>query len=342
MRFINQLEKNYTENSQMTKLRVLSDLHIGAIRVAGTTTASRALLRARLLSEFDRLLPNSDLIVNGDLFDACQIDNADVLATFYILTEWLKKGHKCWLSAGNHDLSRTSSTISSFDLLGALLKSVSNNVIVVKVPMMTPHGYIIPHLPTQVEFNEALAAVPECNTLYCHCNYDNFFATKSDNSLNISAEQAESSKATTIVIGHEHHSRVIGKVILPGNQVSSSVSDWVSPSDKFFYENGALVTCAKRAEQFTEVDWKQLDTAVKGDFIRVTGEAEEGEATSVASNIAKFRGLSEALVITNAVNIGQQTNLGTLNLESVRAFDVWAALGEVLEASEISTLQGLE
>jgi len=30
------------------------------------------------------------------------------------------------------------------------------------------------------------------------------------------------------------------------------------------------------------------------------------------------------------------------SLESARAFDVWAALGEVLEASELSTLQGLE
>ena len=326
----------------MSKLRVLSDLHIGAIRVSGTTGDSRLSIKARLLSEFERLLPDSDLIINGDLFDACQIGNTDVLSTFYILAEWLKKGYKCWLSAGNHDLSRSSNILSSFDLLGALLKSISENIVVVKTPTMTPHGYIIPHLPTQVEFDKALALVPECGTLYCHCNYSNFFATQSDNSLNMSEDQAKTCRATTIVIGHEHHKRVVGKVILPGNQVASSVSDWVASPEKFFYEDGVLISCAKRVEQFREVDWKHLDNTVTEDFVRVVGTANIEEATSVAASIAKFRGVSEALVVANAVSMGQCEDTGSMSLESVRAFDVFAALGELLNAEEMQVIRGLE
>ena len=50
-------------------LRVLNDLHIGAVRSAGTTVASQAALTASLHTQFKNLLPDSgDRYYSTDLF----------------------------------------------------------------------------------------------------------------------------------------------------------------------------------------------------------------------------------------------------------------------------------
>lgn len=326
-------------------LRVLNDLHLGVNRSAGTTAASKLALKQDMLVQFKALLPTSDLMILGDLFDSYEVPLADMLDVFNVLREWCAKGYDLYLVPGNHDLSKTSTTLSSFQFLCALMATFSNTKVIDK-PAMTPYGYVIPHLPNQTVFDLALANVPECDFLFLHCNYNNFFATQSDHSLNLSKEQATECKAKCIIIAHEHNTKVEGKVVLPGCQIASSVSDWQSARGKSYLEIGAtsynLVAHRARDTDYGEVDWRQLDDTTYP-FMRIIGTAKTTEAAIVVNAIAKFRAKSTAFVISNAVQIESDEALGGFSeaLESAQGFDVWNALSVVLSEPEMAILKEL-
>jgi hypothetical protein len=331
-------------------LTVLSDIHIGAIRAAGTTPVTQYALRQHVLSEFKRLLPaTGDLLLNGDLLDQSNIPISDVLQTYIILNDWLRENpeSKLYNSTGNHDASKTSTVLSSFQFLGKLLKLAHpDRYVHIEEPMMTPHGYVIPHLRNQDLFNYALEQVPECSFLFVHANFDNGFAAQSDQSLNVSREQAEICKARLIVFGHEHHKRIVGKVIIPGNQIATSVSDWLSPQDKGYVTitNGslALIHNAIREQEFVELDWRNLEVS-NHKFVRVSGEASGDEASDVVNAINAFRKKSDAFVITNAVTISTGSVKVDFDstLASVQHFSVMDALKEIMTEEEMTVLEAL-
>ena len=343
-------DTNNTKGTAM--LTVLNDPHIGAIRSGGTTLTSQWELRQHLQREFKRLLPvNCDLMLLGDLFDSTNVPIRDVLEVFFSLKMWAaaNPGKVCWLVAGNHDLSKTSNVMSSFDFLSALLADSCPAVISVKAPLMTPHGYIIPHLPNQDLFNAALAEMPECRVCYLHCNYDNNFAAMSDQSLNLSKEQVATLPAEFIVLGHEHKSKRVGKVFIPGNQIASSVSDWLGVRVKFFAtvdDSGvALVPVPTNADaiEFGELNWQTLGPT-DHTFIRVVGNATADQAAQVVTAISKLRQASQAYVITNGVSIAAEdgtTAVFESALEGVQSFSVMAALRELMTESEMAKLEAL-
>lgn len=333
----------------MANCTILSDLHIGVERSSGTTLQSRLLLRQSLLTQFKSLLPESDLILLGDVFDKYIIPVDDLFSTYSILREWLTKGFKLVAVNGNHDTARTSNTMSSFDLLCKLLQGVAGSQITVvkERGQSTPYGYIIPHCQDQTLFEQELEKVPECDYLFVHCNIANIFATHSDQSLNMSLEQITACKARKIICAHEHHGRQFNKVTLPGSQVATSVSDWLAPGDKQFASitDGelTLTTCLRKTDEYIEIPWDAL-VLTPHRFVRVIGFATADQASQTVTKISKFREKSPALVVSNAVNIESMAGLGDFNasLESVQAFDCWKALEGVLEPSEIALLKGLE
>jgi DNA repair exonuclease SbcCD nuclease subunit len=331
-------------------LTVLNDIHIGVQRSAGTTPATQWELRKHILRKFKDLLPETgDCLLNGDMFDTSNVPIHDVLITFEILADWLKEHPASTLynSAGNHDASKTSTVLSSFQFLGKLLKrQFPGQYVHIEEPMMTPFGYVIPHMRNQDVFNLALAEVPACDYVFVHANYNNGFAAESDQSLNVSAEQAEAMPCKHIIFGHEHHGRNAGKVIVPGNQIASSVADWLSPGDKKYIvidDTHELRTAARRSDEFLEVSWKELGS-VSGEpkFIRVSGSATSDEMGSAISALNKFRSLSSALVISNAIETVSDESAAEIfsaNLESVAAFDIVAALRRALTTEEFSTIE---
>lgn len=331
-------------------LTVLSDAHIGAIRSAGTTPVTQYALRQHVLSEFKRLLPSQgDLLLNGDVFDQNNVPISDVLQTYLTLNDWLTQHpeSKLYNSIGNHDKSKTSTVLSSFQFLGKLLELAHpDRYVHIEEPKMTPHGYVIPHLRNQDLFNHALEQVPECDFLFVHANFDNGFAAQSDQSLNVSREQAEICKARLIVFGHEHHKRIVGKVIIPGNQIATSVSDWLSPQDKGYVTitNGslALVHSAIRTTEFIELDWRNLQVS-DHKFIRVAGDATGEEASDVVNAINTFRKKSDAFVITNAVAISTGSVKVDFDstLAAVQHFSVMDALKEIMTEDEMKVLEAL-
>ena len=331
-------------------LTVLHDLHIGAIRNAGTTPATQLALRKQNLVEFQALLPESDLMILGDLFDTYNIPIVDVLTTYFHLKAWLEKGHQLYLVAGNHDLSKTSDVMSSFDFLCSLLLDTAPAcVTVIKGEgQLIPWGYVIPHVANQDLFNYELSKVPTCAYLYLHCNYDNHFAAQSDQSLNLSKEQADSCLADKIVIAHEHHYRQSGKVILPGCQITSSVSDWLSDTNKYYAtisgEGLQLVQCKEKDDYFIDLDWKAVELVDKP-YIRVSGYATPEEATKVVNMVGKLRKLSSAYVVSNAVQILSADGVAeafSRSLEDVTTFKVREALFKLLSPPEIATIEGLK
>jgi len=331
-------------------LTILNDVHIGVQRSAGTTPISAWNLRQQVLHQFALRIDEvpSDLMILGDLFDSISVPTADFLRTFEILHGWLGQCEymTLFLVAGNHDAPKTDTTLSSFQLLGRLLSGLHRNIKIIEQPTMTPYGYVVPHVSNQDRFDAALAKVPPCEVLYLHCNFDNKFAAQSDQSLNLSQEQAEACPAKHIVIAHEHQTRKIDKVWIPGNQIVTSVSDCLGSDAKRWtiVENGQprLEKLYDIQEVFEQMPWDALTESDKP-FIRVVGQAAAVQASEVVSAISVYRRQSSALVITNAVKVLAEdgSQVFERSLESVKAFDVMAALKEFLKPEEFSVVEGV-
>ena len=334
------------------KLRVCNDLHIGVQRSAGTTTLSAWNLRQMVLKRFERLMSQAlgaDTMILGDLFDSPVVPMGDWLSTFRILRNWLlTSNHTLYLVGGNHDISKTDSVLSSFQLLCKVLAELHpENLVAILEPRATPHGYVICHLANQDLFDQALSTVPSStSTVFAHCNFDNNFATQSDQSLNLSQEQADACPAKHIVIAHEHQTRKIGKVWIPGNQIVTSVSDCLGSDAKRWtiVEAGQprFEKLYDIQEVFEQMPWDALTESDKP-FIRVSGQASAAQAPDVVSAISTYRRQSNALVITNAVKITAEdgSQVFERSLESVKAFDVMAALKEFLKPEEFAVVEGV-
>jgi len=328
-------------------LRVLNDTHVGAIRSAGTTVASQLALRKHILERFQKLLPTTgDLLINGDLFDSFSAPMNDVLTTYEVLADWLHEHPSATLynSAGNHDKSKSSNVMSSFQFLGRLLtRQFSHRYVHIEQPTEIPYGYVIPHLANQELFNAALSGTPSTKRLFLHCNLGNKFAEAADQSLNLSLLVLDTLPCDEVILGHEHKHRTVGKVVVVGNQIPTSVADWQGP-DKYYADielSTELHCCAEKQKEFIQQDWHSLkETGAL--FVQVTGDAAADQAFEVVSAINKFRKLSNAFVVSNSVDVTADVgSVFSANLESVKAFSILQSLKESLTAKEFDKIKEL-
>ena len=337
----------------MKTLTIVNDCHAGAQRASGTTPLTAWQLRQYLNEDLRRLVNeiDTDLCILGDLFDTGTVPMADILSVWETLRAWLAKGLSLYLVRGNHDDSKNTTVLSSFQFLCRLLTAeFPGQVTEISSPTaLAEHGaYVVPHVANQDIYDEALASVPACQYLLVHANFNNGFAVESDHSLNMSLEQAAACKAKYIIFAHEHQAKsaLNGKVFVCGNQTPSSVSDCLGNDIKSLtlLQGGApeRLQTWSRLGNYAEQDWRSLtDSGEK--FIRVVGEATAAEAADVVSAIAKFRNKAKALVITNAVKVegaadGEQIQV---SLEQVKTFDVLGALLECLDEREQAVVNDL-
>lgn len=351
---------------------VLNDLHLSAQRSAGTTPASALRLRRWLQHQFANFVSevNEPLLINGDLFDGFNVDNADVLECFHTLARFASR-QNLYLVAGNHDLAKDSNKLSSFEWLASVLATIHpHSVLLVMNPTWLPteNAYVIPHLVNQQALDDAIGYLLEdivpaatrqlCPIKFClfHANYDNHFAAQADHSLNVSQDQALALINAGIlpVFGHEHPKRVVdlgdGDVLCTGNQWPSSVSDCIGSTGKYAHRllpSGnyeSIQTWGPEHEGgYTEIDWRELDQADTGTrgFVRVTGEATFEEAGEVVAAVSRLRQQSEAFVITNAVKIGGAGDDLELaeNAEVAQKLDVVNLLLSVLDEKEAARVK---
>jgi metallophosphoesterase superfamily enzyme len=340
----------------MAALTTINDTHCGAIRSGGTTPQTAWALRQWVLLRFGMLLSliKTDLLILGDLLDSFSIPYTDLFEVYGHLKKWLRDNpdQTLYLVPGNHDLSKTMATMSSFQFLCKLLQHEKNVVIMDKPGRLRGHdAYVIPHVPNQDLFNIELDKVPDdVGTLYLHCNYDNKFAQKSDHSLNLSMDQAMKLPVRRIVFAHEHQGRTAqgGKVIVIGNQIPTSVADCLGNRVKHM-----LVVEGDKIEHvevwdedgsFWRADWRDLSAVPsEAQFVRVEGDASAAEAAAVASAVSKLRNQNKtAFVITNAVKIEGRGDEGEAqSLEKVQSFSVFDALMRRLTPAQQAVVKKL-
>lgn len=343
---------------------VLNDVHLGVNRSGGTTPLTYATLIEYTHEQFEKLLdlvPDKEyLLINGDLYDGFNVSNNVQMRTFSALKSRLDDGRidRLYLARGNHDISKDTTKLSSFDLLAALLVDAHpSKVVVVNEPTLVHDGaggedWVVPHAPNQDIFDMWIEAVCETPTsfVFVHANYDNGFAAESDHSLNLSKEQCaalEAAGVKHIVFGHEHQqgTRPNG-VVIAGNQFPTSVSDCLGNIYKraLQIEDGKIsevVTWTDKGSYF-ECDWAKLDQIPEdAQFVRVKGEASDEQAAAVIESISSLRKKHSAFVITNAVVVnGRALDVSALEaVEQVQQFDVTEFLFDNLSKEQVEYLR---
>jgi DNA repair exonuclease SbcCD nuclease subunit len=350
----------------MTML-ILNDLHVGASRKAGTTPASQAALTEHIHQHFEALINATDedhIVINGDLFDGFEVPGTDLIRTFNVLDRWFMKARQAQhltLIAGNHDYNPRGDKVSSFHLLAHFLKVRRGMAVDVidhtrGFSRVADRVWAIPHVANQdlfdIELHRALDAAGEGDFLLLHANYDNNFAVEADHSLNVSKEAADLliSAGWTLILGHEHQYRVAPGIVIPGNQVPTSVADCLGCRSKHYLTLSGKETQLREwlnleeDKVFTRLDWQNLDADTGYQFIRVEGTATAEEAAEAVDAVARFRAKSQAYVVTNAVKVegvAAFDALAEMSLEQITAFNVLDALCETLTPEESAVVMEL-
>lgn len=356
---------------------LLNDVHIGAVRSAGTTLGTRAAIQQYLLDEFELIIRehNLDLIINGDLFDSYEVDTGQVLALYMILFNWLQANPErmAHFGMGNHDVAKNSMRTSSFALLCKLLQASFPGRIFVYDQGLEEIGFgvwIIPHCTNQDLFDIELAKaldVDKPGLLLLHANFDNNFAVEADHSLNVDEKWARglTKMGWTLVFAHEHQGRqaMAGMVKITGNQWPTSVADCLSQGEA--QKDGTKYAHIIKSEEdfgsqqlsvsltpiptwhaegdYVAMPWTDLEH-VEARFIRIEGEASADEAADVISAVARYRQKSDALVITNAVKVAGIAGVGdmaALSVENLQAVNVLDEICKQLEPAEEKVIRDL-
>lgn len=347
-------------------LLVISDLHLGCNRRGGTTQASQQALRAYMMDRLNSLLalPYDDALIAGDLFDAFDVDNQTVLSAYMSLGIWADRpGRHLYLMAGNHDENPRDTKISSFHLLGSLLRATcpgNVSVIANKGAELGDGTWVVPHMANQDAFDLELSKwlakaeeFPALRALVLHANYANKFAEHADHSLSVSREMAKRfvDAGVTLVFAHEHVAKqdFDGRVWVMGNQFCSSISDCLGNDDKFAHviSHGVISTIPTWSRTgpngYEEMDWRDLHES-DAKFIRIVGSATAEEAEAVVEAVAKYRAKSEAFVVGNAVVVDGLAAMDALeeaSAETIKSFDVMSALLSYLNEEEQVAVRGL-
>ena len=353
---------------------IISDLHIGAKRVAGTTQESAARLRFFLHELFESILKATvdDIAVNGDFFDTHQVPLSDLLCAYSAIADWLRtSGKRIFLLAGNHDLSKSSVELSSFEMMARLLIPLFPGQVVYMLGggwVDEAQGiYAVTHVVNQAEFDLQLERVPaEAKTLLLHCNFGSPFAEHADHSLNLTRETAKKlvERGVQIIIGHEHHPSSFfgGKVMIPGNQAPSSVADCVTPEGRAVHEKHCLRINADGSVEkvrtwqhtddvgFCDIPWQTLEGQALRDaedfqgFIRVSGKAEPEEVAEALKRISRLRQKSQALVVANAVRaVTRDSGVEEIaeSIDDVRKVDVVQLVLDTLTPAQAEVVRAV-
>jgi len=330
---------------------IVSDLHQGLTRKTGVTTESLERFENDKITDLALLLSqheDKEVIVAGDLFDSHKVSFHSVLQVATVL---LNHPKKVWVVAGNHDLSKNTTKMSSLDFLSGWVAMQDTNVKVIFDP--TPIGpnheiLLVPHMPNQEIFDEVLASSSGFPILITHCNYENNFTIDKDHSLNLTKAQAK--KFKMVISGHEHNKRTVGNVHMVGSFAPCTVGEAsVSKCSHVLDEGDLKLTKIITTQQeshlaYGEVHWRELleNASANTDFsfLKVVGEATAAEAPTILSAVAKLRKVASCYMIQNAVVV-ETLELGDLEGASFDSVNTWELLSGILSDEHKKHLEEL-
>lgn len=333
------------------KYALISDLHMGLSRTAGITEDSLRQFEADKLTLLRTFLgenKDKEIIIAGDLFDTSLVSLTTLIT---VLQATADHPEQIWILAGNHDISKNTTTMSSFDFLGQVVSLLmASNITLVTEPMLIEkHNLImIPHLSNQEIFDKALSDYSnKDHTLITHCNYDNFFALNKDHSLNLTSEQAQ--KFKQVISGHEHATRDAGNVHMLGSFVPCNVKEAATPKRMHLFDavTGKLEVVQNLGQDnmdaYSELHYNDLqnpEVELAVGFIKIIGSTTAAEAPLILTQIADFRKKSAAYMIQNATVV-EAIGLESFDETSFESIDTWKALGSMLKTGHKIQLREL-
>lgn len=322
----------------MTNYLIVSDLHLGLKRKAGATPQSMAAYADQQFITADMVLrehPAQHLLITGDLFAAGQVDYATLWRAAELLRAW---GGDIYCLQGNHDIIRDRTQMPALRFLAKLLRPRFH--LIDEPTMITEEIAVVPHLPNQEAYDAAISdAAVDALILVTHANYENPFAQGQDHSLNLTADQA--AQFELVLNGHEHLPRQVRNVQMLGSLYPCQPAEARDDHWAWLWDGqGAPTPVLSYTPSYEEQDWRELGPP-NSLFLRVTGEAEAGEAAVVIQLVSQFRqAYPEVFMIANAVKVGDLV-LGELAqaAEDLDMFDPLAAILALLSTQHRERLK---
>ena len=339
------------------KIKFISDLHLGKAPQSHSTPDSRKRFQAALYEAAMRAVRpemGTRVVCLGDLFDKPSNPEA-------VINQGAEVATYCRdILAGNHDLHGREGVMSSLQLLASMdgeeggrymFETVRASVGRVVSPDLI---YLVPHQPSQANFEEELGKAQQeaalslnCNTciLCLHANYDSPFTEGTESALNLTRERAgELLEAfDQIVMGHEHTTRTDfeGRLVMVGSLLPT---DFGNISDKYIFVYNTE-TKKMEADMFWDeavgsktVNWKDAgELCLEGmQFVDVVGAAAPSEMPSVAKMIQDIwrRGESLLLVRNGVVLEGTEVEPSEVH----KSLDVVDRIRQELEGTELGGL----
>lgn len=337
--------------------KITTDWHISTKRGGGTTPVSQAALRQYLRDSLEAQLDDTDHLIAGDLFNEFTVDTSELMDTYRIFSSWLNTyGRRLALLRGNHDFHLSGAKVSSFDLLGEILRSQFPDLVTVADTVTKWKQFVlVPHLANQDILNIEIDRLGDVvgKVVVFHANLSNPFAAESQHSLNLTRDQVGDlvRRENLVVFGHEHQYRSYfeKRCLVLGNGAPSSIADCIGNAHKFAaFVTGTeydLETIWSADGNYAEIDWRELDDADEGlKFIRVVGECTAEQSAEMVNAVATLRQKHGAFVISNAVKVDGLAAIedGVADsLENLATFDVMDELAEVLTSEELDKVKAL-
>lgn len=269
----------------MNGITFFTDPHMGLNRARNTTPASMVKLRQAIFKQVEDIIMSSDMknICLGDWFD--NYSNSETILKESVP---LLKSVDLVIS-GNHDQVNIKDKVGSLELLSSFMDQFDcprNDVGESKAYIFLLEGatlVVVPHCSTQELFEKALNEIDMrgmTGTLFLllHCNYDNRFAEKDQNSLNLTKQQAAKllEHYDYIMLGHEHQPREDfgGRLIVLGNTHPTGFAD-ISDKRIAVFQDGKLEfrQIWSMADNYIEVDYREIADSYPHQFIRIAGTA---------------------------------------------------------------------
>jgi len=339
-----------------TKIIFSSDWHLGLLRQANTTAASRLAWQGRMREQV-LSLPSGPHVCAGDVFD--KYSNPEHILD--LARAPLSKVTRCL--AGNHDVVADTSKMGSLELMqynkSGMAKAGVGESSWNCWGLPAVNVWMVPHHATDKLFQNALDSVErECSQkknslLVLHCNYSAPEVRAHDNALNLTAARAEELLDTFdyILIGHEHTSggHFDGRLRVLGSLFPTDFGNMTSKYYTLFdMETGEMekVLCWNAGEGLVRMDLAHIGLdapPVTGatDFIDITGTCSREAAGDVAKMVKvlwaeypHLLGIRNAVTIereaTGIVSQGTSDDLPSIISRSLKGTDMEGLWGKVL------------
>lgn len=289
-----------------------SDPHIGLLRSANTTLASRQRLRRQLarraLEAANLADGEDDVVCLGDLFDRYTNEESIVL-------EGAEVARRCALVlAGNHDVANRADTSGSLELL----RHVNPDLPIAYTPpglagteLATLWGVkavAIPHVISQDLFERSVAEACKQggDMLLLHCNVMNGLADGHEISLNLTEDLAEAALKVFdyVLTGHEHLPRTLfdDRLIVLGNTMPLSFGEvgerFVWTFDGSGFDRESFWDPATRFLNLSVAQVMDAPSLGEGvEMVDVSGEVRREESADFAAAMASLWKRHEGLLM---------------------------------------------